>query len=1212
MANMERYIFNVDADASRAINQLNKVQELMNNIENIRSKGDDNYSTTSQKDMDRAMRSARDLAGYYAKLNATLEEMKRKGAEAFHSMQVPEGATKAQRQEIESVTAALEKQGRAAQKQQAALSAYYDKAMTRFRELSEFQQKSSKDFKSVFNSNDLFNLPSGSQNFDRARRIMESMTNEADRVSGKLDEVKAKLQEVNKLDRRSESLSRRAEASGYMSHQQASSFRKDHRTATGDYRQYREENMDAMTRLGQERTNLFKQIKAIETNENASDDDINKKIAMQQTVDAIDKEREAREELNRALRKTTQNMESYNNRLASNGGVEVKPERGTFGGMVYERAPAIGLAMTGAVGGVMGGLYHQGVQNDRAMRDDVIAIGQQTGTAGADWRSGIRDNALNAGLQDRLGFSGQEMLSFQQNYLTNAGYSNMDDLNTAMQSQAVFSRTTGIDSGTTRDFFDTAFSTGAVSGTQAKDIQDAFMGAIKQSGMEGREKDQLKALQGLLGSVSQGRTMTNQEVMNTMGLQSVLAGSGVRSLSGEKGGQLMSDLNQGIRQGIDDPATRLLFGQGTKYQGLDDMIKLQEQMEKGVSDPENVKMLTQTVQGMGLSDDAEDGYFSRIVRDRLGVDISAQQARGLMDLSREGKLDQSSIDKVLSSDKETGKAVGDEKLTQYQDSKAATANQSDATTEKQATQMSDFGDALRAANAAASGIPVPFYAAAVAATTLAASMGMAAMSFGASTVLRGGVARNYNGGTGASTFLGRAKERVSGWFGRGGGGGGTPGGGGGGGLFGGWFGRGGGTAAAGGAAEAAGNATRGGAMGKLGEWGGKAGNIAGKVLLPLGIVTGGMAIAGAPEGKKAETTGGVIGGIGGGIAGGAAAGAAMGSIVPGIGTAIGGIGGGIVGGVAGSSLGKWVGGWFGGDEEEKKPKEPKEKENKGDKQVDRENTNTRNRTESKRTDNLALEKENLNLYEKILARAETILKQAQLQNGIFGTAASNSATGTVGASPVSGNSNEEKIWNFFADKGFSSTAIAGIMGNLKQESQLDPNAKNPTSGAYGIGQWLGARKTGLQNYAKETGGDASSIETQLNYLWKEMQGGDSTFTSIMKKYGGLEGLKGASTKDATNWFEAAFERSGGSAMGKRQDYAQDFYNQYGKAQMSASSASKKSSSANVNSTITVNVKADEKVSDKVNNNSEWKKITQDLQQRVYGSMSYFANEMERY
>ncbi|UJJ74890.1 hypothetical protein [Bacillus phage BM-P1] len=109
----------------------------------------------------------------------------------------------------------------------------------------------------------MFNLPSGAGNFNRARSIMAAMASETDGASSKLNDVISKIQEVNKLDRRSESLTRRASASNYMSYQQATSFRKDYKTVNQDYHADKRANIDAMTLLGQERTELTRKIKEI-------------------------------------------------------------------------------------------------------------------------------------------------------------------------------------------------------------------------------------------------------------------------------------------------------------------------------------------------------------------------------------------------------------------------------------------------------------------------------------------------------------------------------------------------------------------------------------------------------------------------------------------------------------------------------------------------------------------------------------------------------------------------------------------------------------------------------------------------------------------------------------------------------------------------------------------------------------------------------------
>jgi cell wall-associated NlpC family hydrolase len=164
---------------------------------------------------------------------------------------------------------------------------------------------------------------------------------------------------------------------------------------------------------------------------------------------------------------------------------------------------------------------------------------------------------------------------------------------------------------------------------------------------------------------------------------------------------------------------------------------------------------------------------------------------------------------------------------------------------------------------------------------------------------------------------------------------------------------------------------------------------------------------------------------------------------------------------------------------------------------------------------------------------------------------SSSSSGGGGAAQiVSGNSVEEKIWNFFAGKGFTAAGVAAIMGNLQQESGLRTTAVNKSSGATGICQWLGGRLTNLKKHAEGLGKSWEDVEAQLSWLWEELNGEDPTTKSILdKKYGGLEkALKNATdVGDAVIAFEASFERAGKNEKhyDKRTKYANAFLDKFG-------------------------------------------------------------------
>lgn len=130
--------------------------------------------------------------------------------------------------------------------------------------------------------------------------------------------------------------------------------------------------------------------------------------------------------------------------------------------------------------------------------------------------------------------------------------------------------------------------------------------------------------------------------------------------------------------------------------------------------------------------------------------------------------------------------------------------------------------------------------------------------------------------------------------------------------------------------------------------------------------------------------------------------------------------------------------------------------------------------------------------------------------------------------------NKQIVRDYLSEKGFNDLAIAGIMGNIQQESNFDTTATNSSSGAYGLFQWFGIRKTALQNYAKKNNSDVSNINTQLDFFWEELNTTEkATLQAMNKKY--LTAGKYAEV------FESTFERSGKSALKNRKEYAEQIW-----------------------------------------------------------------------
>lgn len=97
-----------------------------------------------------------------------------------------------------------------------------------------------------------------------------------------------------------------------------------------------------------------------------------------------------------------------------------------------------------------------------------------------------------------------------------------------------------------------------------------------------------------------------------------------------------------------------------------------------------------------------------------------------------------------------------------------------------------------------------------------------------------------------------------------------------------------------------------------------------------------------------------------------------------------------------------------------------------------------------------------------------------------------------------GSHNERIVLSALQDRGISDKiALAVVLGNIKQESRFHSNICEGGArvnyhgcryGGYGLIQWTTSdRYRGLGHYASRIGGNPSSVETQVGYIFRERQ-----------------------------------------------------------------------------------------------------------------------------
>lgn len=180
---------------------------------------------------------------------------------------------------------------------------------------------------------------------------------------------------------------------------------------------------------------------------------------------------------------------------------------------------------------------------------------------------------------------------------------------------------------------------------------------------------------------------------------------------------------------------------------------------------------------------------------------------------------------------------------------------------------------------------------------------------------------------------------------------------------------------------------------------------------------------------------------------------------------------------------------------------------------------------------------------------------------------------------LKGSTREEQIWNFLKESIGNNYGVAGLMGNLDAESGLDPkNLENlcekrlkeagkpyctdetytaaVDSGkisreeflhplpnkqyGYGLAQWTSAgRKAGLYDLVKSKSVSIGDLETQLEFLVKELSTSYKGVLSVLKT---ATSVKAASDKVLTG-FECPADQ-GTEMKKKRAGYGQTYYDRY--------------------------------------------------------------------
>lgn len=963
----ENFEFGLDIDVDGALSDIQKVNRHM---DKLTEKSTDNNDLISQKDVNNAIRRIEEVRKQYDKLTADSKKMSdvsnKSMAESFQASRAVEQARQLGK-ELDTIT---EKYRKLANSARITNSPQFDS--TKFRA----GQPHETNYQGIGRSN-IGTAVTRRQHAEKTRELQQDQRS-VNRYSNQIEQGGYITNKDYKM-----AYNLRDKIDGYKSNgglidqTQGKITKKERDLKSVDTDIYRLQQKQAKSGLtDKERGTLNSQLE--------------RSKAYHEELVVMEKYKEKLNETVRGLEKFTETLNSADN---------IKADRDTIRGIAHERAPSLAMGMAGVVGGAIYGQVSKGTSLKEGMLDDNLYVGNQTGNYD------YFDVRKNAGVQGRGNhLSETEAIKVQNDYMNSVGFQSQEDLNASVSAVGTFARGSGLS--VDKSLESTVTMGNAMNSADAnsiKGMQQAFTGALKDSGMVGQADKQLTALNSVVDSIGSSRSLSGQDMGNLINMQSVLAKSKDKSMQGEAGAQLMSGLDQGIvgSQG-DSLATSILMSEasGKWGTGADAYYGAQAEMAKGITG-ESFGMLASRVDKMATSSGAERGtdeynnMFRFNMQNLTKTNLNNEQGAYLAKMYADGEF--SKDYKMSEKQQKEYEALGKDELTKgsegYNDSGSAKDKLYKDSMEEVSSASSDAVSGMKGLAGSAlvgTGVLGAFaVAVGVASTALLGMAGSLAMSRGIKG-MTSGTATGGGGskGKGIKGFFGSFKGKKGGGgstFGGGpvppNGGGPTPGGGGfSGGATGGKV-----TGALDsfkdrmsgampGTSAMQRSASGGGALGTLGEAGSKAGKFSkGVPLLGAGLTafTGYSAYQQVKEYDKANDitgkehnakVGEVIGDSGGALAGGAGGamlGASVGSVVPGLGTAVGGVVGGIGGAIAGSSIGKGIGGWIGG---------LFGKDKSVDKKEDESTTAKKEAVEEKRSRNIKEDKAFLNAYNASVGR----------------------------------------------------------------------------------------------------------------------------------------------------------------------------------------------------------------------------------------------------
>lgn len=391
---------------------------------------------------------------------------------------------------------------------------------------------------------------------------------------------------------------------------------------------------------------------------------------------------------NSEIDKTTDKLKDQQSQMDGNSDMTVSARRGTFQGFLAQRAGAIGYHTVAGGLGLISSQYQQGKQLNSATDDTSINLAYSTNSANDQ---AIRNQMFSINQQRSNGYSLEDSLNMYQLAISRNGYSGGNSAtNMGMVDQMEQAgNNTGIGRSEYMNYASSLFNAGAINNNNdLKTLDNSVTGMNVYARTQGMQQQQAQTLTSLINQTSQDRTLSSSDIQRLAGVEGITAREGGRSLQGSQGQRSLSQWNSSYIQASEGDNQQLLQmkvqSNPGRYGGLRGAVNAEEDLSKGLSDPDNIDLARRMSDMYG----GHNGGGALVLQHSFGIK-SIKNADTISRILDNGNLSESQQNKAISSFEKSGRFRRQENQAKYDNSSTAKRNQQASEYEKRISQSND-------------------------------------------------------------------------------------------------------------------------------------------------------------------------------------------------------------------------------------------------------------------------------------------------------------------------------------------------------------------------------------------------------------------------------------------------------------------------------------------------------------------------------------------